>query len=169
MVYWFQETFSSASEQANLFSILVSTLLAVSLLLANQWFNTRKAKRELIISKIEELLINTYAYERQCLDVLSRLYNLPPNQQETIDKMAQSVELADKIEMLCALYFSNIDFKSGNSQSILLKVHNQFDAVELGNDYPKNKYLSYSQSTNELRNIIDPLKSEMKGLMKEHT
>jgi hypothetical protein len=169
MVNWFFETFSSSVEQAKLFAIVLSAILAICLLLTNQWFIARKSKKELIISKIEELLTNVYAYERLTLDILSRLFNEGVIDQGTLDKMVESAEVSDKIEMLCALYFSKISFDAEHTQSIVLNVFNQFDAVEMGNDYPKDKYASYQQSCLELKEILTPLKKSLKILMSSHT
>lgn len=168
MINWFINTFSS-SEQAKLFAIIMSALLAVCLLLANQWFISRKAKKELIITKIEELLTTVYAYERLSLDILSNLFNDGPNIQSTLDKMAKSSEVADKIEMLCVLYFPTVSFDSEEPQSIILKVHKQFDTVEMGNKYPNDKYESYSQSTKKIQSILTPLKVKTKKIMREYT
>ena len=168
MIEWLKLTFAPPSEQAQLFSIVVSTILAIGLLLLNQWFNGLKSKHDLRISKIEELLIGVYSYERECLDILSGLFNSHRIQQSTLDKMAKSVELADRIEMLCALYFHNVLFKSESTQKILLKVHQQFDADETENNYPKSEYLTYKECTRELRSVINPLKAECRNLMKPH-
>ncbi|MCV3263204.1 hypothetical protein OGZ01_11005 [Vibrio harveyi] len=71
MFDWFIKTFDSAQQQATLFSIVVSTILAISLLLMNQWFTSRKAKADLRVLKLEELMNTLYAYERLCFDVIA--------------------------------------------------------------------------------------------------
>ncbi|MEG3755317.1 hypothetical protein [Psychromonas arctica] len=169
MINWFVETFSTSSEQAKLFSIVISAVLAVCLLLLNQWFIARKARKELFITKIEELLTTIYTYERLSLDILSRLFNLPTIDQITLDKMAESAEVSDKLEMLCVLYFPEIHFDSSESQNIILKAHKDVEIVGTNYKHPKSSYSSYIPSTKKLQKILTPLKEETKKLMKNHT
>ena len=167
MINWFLNTFSTSSEQAKLFSIIVSAILAVCLLLTNQWFISRKAKKELLIAKIEELLTTVYAYERLSLDILSSLFN--GNQQSILDKIVESTEIADRIEMLCVLYFRKIKFDSNNTQEIILKVQRQFDGIGVTSFPPKNDFTSCKESIESLAEVLTPLKKETKKLMRVHT
>ncbi|OEB83477.1 hypothetical protein BBM86_08955 [Vibrio parahaemolyticus] len=169
MSEWFRKTFETAAQQATLFSIVVSTLLAVSLLLLNQWFSTRKDNRNLRVVKLEEFATAIYSYERLCFDMLSRLYNHPPTDQLTIDKMVESVELSDRIEMLSALYFSSIPFDPSATQSIVYKVHRQFDSIELNNKIDSKSYVSYVDATKEVKDVLTALKSSVKLEMKKYT
>ncbi|MGF1767071.1 hypothetical protein L4D06_06760 [Enterovibrio makurazakiensis] len=169
MFEWFNKTFATAAQQATLFSIVVSTILAVSLLLLNQWFSTRKDNRNLRIVKLEEFATAIYSYERLCLDILSRLYQHPPTDQLIIDKMVASVEASDRIEMLSALYFPTIPFDPSSTQSIVYKVHRQFDAVELNQKTHPKDYISYADATQSLIQVLSGLKSSVKLEMKKYT
>ena len=169
MIEWFVKTFGTAAQQATLFSICVSTLLAVSLLLLNQWFSKRKDNRNLRIVKLEEFAAAIYSYERLCFDILSRLYNHPPTDQKTIDKMVESVELSDRIEMLSTLYFPNIPFEPKTTQSIVYKVHRQFDILELNNKPNPKTYVSYKDATEQIKETLTDLKSSVKQEMGKHT
>tara|TARA_R110002033_G_scaffold170935_3_gene214839 strand:- start:8520 stop:9029 length:510 start_codon:yes stop_codon:yes gene_type:complete len=169
MLAWFQKTFETAAQQATLFSILVSTILAIFLLLLNQWFNSRKDIKNLKVTKLEELASTIYTYERLCFDILSRLYNNSPSDQITLNKMADSVELSDKIEMLVRLYFPSITYDPKSTQSTLLKVHHQFDMVEMNNISDPSSYESYESSTNTVKEVLSTLKSLVKGEMSKNT
>ncbi|CAH7024493.1 conserved hypothetical protein [Vibrio chagasii] len=162
MFDWFIKTFETAAQQATLFSIAVSTILAVSLLLLNQWFSSRKDKINLRVAKLEDFAATIYSYERLCFDILSRLYQQPPSDQATIDKMVESVELSDKIEMLSSLYFPNIPFESKSTQEIICKVQYQFDILELNNKSDHRSYISYEDSTGVVKEVL----SELKGLVR---
>jgi len=50
MINYFTDIFESTSDQARLVTTLIAALIAVVVVLANQWFNSRRAKKE----KIEE-------------------------------------------------------------------------------------------------------------------
>jgi hypothetical protein len=170
MINWFLETFSTSSEQAKLFSILVSAVLAVCLLLLNQWFILRKSKKELLTKKIEELLTTIYAYERLSLDILSSLFNSESRvDQVTLDKMAESAEISDKLEMLCVLYFPSVNFDADKAQIIISKAHKDAEKVGASYTHPKSSYSTYQSSTEKLKAILLPLKEETKSLMKNHT
>lgn len=170
MINWFVETFSTPSEQAKLFSIVVSALLAVGLLLLNQWFNSRKSKKELLIKKIEELLTTIYAYERLSLDILSCLFNSSGIvNQVTLDKMAESAEISDKLEMLCSLYFPSVSFDASKGQSIILKAHKDVEKIGTNYTHTKSSYSTYQSSSKELKVLLSPLKEQTKGLIKNHT
>ena len=51
---WITEIFSSPSEQARLATTIIAAIIAVTIVLINQWFNSRRSKNEKIIEKIEE-------------------------------------------------------------------------------------------------------------------
>ncbi|OEE31290.1 hypothetical protein [Vibrio ordalii] len=53
---WFSTVFSEPTEQAKLFTVAISTTLAVALLLLNQWFIRKRDKKERTIEKLEELI-----------------------------------------------------------------------------------------------------------------
>lgn len=169
MYNWLVATFSTPAEQAKLFSIVVSVVLAVLILLLNQWFISRRAKKELFITKVEELLTTIYAYERMSLDILSRLFNSSIADQTTLDKMAESAEIADKLEMLCVLYFPEITFESGDGQKIILKAHQDVEKVQGNYTHPKSSYATYQSSTKNLKDLLNPLKEATKSIMKKHT
>ncbi|MDS1828970.1 hypothetical protein QX223_22120 [Vibrio vulnificus] len=167
MVEWLAKVFSSPSEQATLFSILVSTALALSVLALNQWFSRSRDKRQLKINKLEELSVSVYRYERECLEILSRLYQLPSTNQETLTKLTQTVEVADTIEMLCSLYFPNITFDAAKTQSMLLVIYKQAEYIE--ENQPLDIYHPYTTSSEKVRGILGDLKEQIHTEMVKHT
>ncbi|PML78747.1 hypothetical protein [Enterovibrio norvegicus] len=169
MYNWFLETFSTSSEQAKLFSIVVSVVLAVLILILNQWFISKRAKKELFVTKVEELLTTIYAYERISLDILSRLFNSTFSDQATLDKMAESAEIADKLEMLCVLYFPEITFGSDDGQRIILKAHHDAEKFQGNHAHPNSSYATYQSSAKNLKELLNPLKESTKAIMKKHT
>jgi hypothetical protein len=112
---WLLEIFESKSDQARLVAILVSAVVAIFVVLLNQWFVARRARRELLISKIEKLYVASSEYVSACRNILYALnedghrsehgyFNPPRN---LVDEIADSLS---KIEMICGLYFPEIDF-----------------------------------------------------------
>ncbi len=171
MFDWFVKTFSSAQQQATLFSIVVSTILAISLLLLNQWFSSKKSKSDLRISKLEELMSTLYAYERLCFDIIGQCYNAQATDNAVFSKMTKSVELADKIEMLAALYFPSISFTSSDTQELLLKIHvSCLVRAKNGSEVSeKEREQLFNQDTGKIKLLISNVKSNAKSEMQKYT
>jgi hypothetical protein len=112
---WIIEIFSDKSEQAKLIAILISAVIAVLVVLLNQWFISRRAKRELLIEKIEELFTASNEYISACRELMDSLkeqgvgqpdkyYDYP---QEIVNKLNDSIT---KMQMICGLYFKSEKF-----------------------------------------------------------
>ena len=109
------EIFESKSDQARLISILISAVVAILLVLLSQWFVARRARKELLLSKIEELYVASSEYVSACRNILYALkedehrsehgYLNPPR--HLVDEIGDSLS---KIEMICGLYFPEISF-----------------------------------------------------------
>ena len=107
---WFLHTFSTTSEQAKLFSIFISVLLAVSLLILNQRYNNRRSRKELLISKLEELSRRIYDLHRKGLSLNSQLNLYRKYKSEDVDEI---LDIVNQVAMLVSIYFpkSKIDLK----------------------------------------------------------
>jgi hypothetical protein len=55
MFQWFSSIFNQPAQKAQLVEILISAILAMTVLLLNQRFTTKRSRKELSIRKIEEL------------------------------------------------------------------------------------------------------------------
>lgn len=114
-MHWLLEIFESKSDQARLVAILFSAVVAIFVVLLNQWFVAKRARKELLISKIEELYVASSEYVSACRNILYALnedehrsehgYFNPPRR--LVDEIGDSLS---KIEMICGLYFPEIDF-----------------------------------------------------------
>lgn len=109
MFTWLSNVFASNSDKARLIAIIISAIIAIVVLLLNQHFATRRARKELLIKKIEEVYQSSLVYEnhaRQLLKAISKgtrdsrgNFYLDPS---LIDLMNEEVE---KMEMVLGLYF----------------------------------------------------------------
>lgn len=52
---WLMGVFEASSDQARLVTTILAAIIAVSVVLLNQWFNTKRARKETLIKKIEEI------------------------------------------------------------------------------------------------------------------
>jgi hypothetical protein len=110
---WILEIFSDKSEQAKLIAILISSLVAISVVLLNQWFTSRRTKKDLLVEKIEELFSTSHDYIKACKELLEALsnpeYNTPYYSYPKDSKIKFEDSLR-KLEMICGLYFPKEGF-----------------------------------------------------------
>lgn len=117
---WIVEVFSSESSFARLLTVVFSAVVAVLVVLLNQWFVSKRSRRDLLIEKIEELFFISNDYYLACREIVSSIHN--QHIDGDIDYYSYDVDMADdirqcvaKIEMLCGLYFKDegLDEKLG--------------------------------------------------------
>lgn len=107
---WFVDIFSEKSDQARLIAILISAAVAVFVVLLNQWFLSRRAKRELLIDKIEELFSASHEYVAACRELMESLSQQSAGHQKeyfkypsiSVNKLNDSIT---KMQIICGLYF----------------------------------------------------------------
>ena len=114
MIVWLSEVFSSNSDKARMIAILISALVAIGVLLLNQYFLSRRTRKELLITKIEELYQSAIEYESKARELLKGIdkgqrdergnFYLNP---ELIDAMNDEVH---KMDMLVGLHFPEVNF-----------------------------------------------------------
>lgn len=115
MLDWFQNVFSTPSEQGRLFTALVSVLLAVFVLLLNQYFANKRERKKILMGKVEELYLTSLDYLEACDQLITDIQKSKfrceagyyRNDEVAYAKMVNSVT---KIEMLCDLYFPQVKF-----------------------------------------------------------
>ncbi|WP_332399406.1 hypothetical protein [Vibrio metschnikovii] len=104
--------FADKAQQAQLISIGVSAFVALAFVLLNQWFLSRRARKEIYIKKIEELYLAINEYEDYSYEFISLLYDYEKNHDgATIGKHFNQVSTSImKIEMYMKLHFYTVDF-----------------------------------------------------------
>ena len=107
---WLFEIFSEKADQARLITILLSATVAVLIVLLNQWFISRRSKRELLIEKIEELYLASSHYIKVCTNILNSIAkhkNSEGNKDFNLSEelSIEITEAINRIEMICGLYF----------------------------------------------------------------
>lgn len=107
---WLFEIFSEKSDQARLIAILISAVVAIGVVLLNQWFLSKRSKRDLLIEKIEELFEASSEYVAACRELMESLskQSLDHNEEyfnypvSAVNKLNDSIT---KMQMICGLYF----------------------------------------------------------------
>lgn len=117
MYNWLLDAFSTPSGKSQFISIVVSSCIAISVLLLNQRLTNTRERKKLYIDKIEELYLAVTEYIESCGDLITDIQKSTYREQSgyhrynesTYDKLESSIA---KIEMLCGLYFPEIRFDS---------------------------------------------------------
>jgi len=128
MSEWFLEAFSAPGDKAKLLAILFSSLVALFIFIANQWYIDRRTKKELYINKIEELYIASIEYfnAAEILVEYRHDYALKLDGAVNTSKVERRKIYDDwdrplrKIEMIFGLYFPNEGFDYDHYTSDLL-------------------------------------------------
>ncbi|HDZ9263699.1 hypothetical protein [Vibrio cholerae] len=114
---WLLDAFSTPSGKSQFISIVVSSCIAISVLLLNQRLTSTRERKKLYIEKIEELYLAVTEYIESCNDLITDIQKGTYREESgyhrynesTYDKRESSIA---KIEMLCGLYFPEISFNS---------------------------------------------------------
>lgn len=101
---WFSLAFGDPKEQARLFMVLISTFLAITILLLNQWFIDRRANKERLIVKLEELTTAVHRLASSGHLATNALLIQKINADENI-RIYQ--ECISEIKTLCSLFFKD--------------------------------------------------------------
>lgn len=115
MFEWFSLAFAEPKEQARLFMVLISTFLAITILLLNQWFITRRARKERLIEKLEELTTAVHGFCSESLEI-NRLLSLGHINNETNSNSLRQFNA--QIDKLNALYFQELPVSTKLSNEI---------------------------------------------------
>jgi hypothetical protein len=120
LLNWIIDIFSDKSDQARLVTVVLSALVAVFVVLLNQWFNSRRSRRDLLIEKIEELFETSNEYIAACRELLDflkapntsvkHLHSGPQNQDLPKNSVNKLNDAVTKMEMICGLYFKSAKF-----------------------------------------------------------
>lgn len=123
MLQWFAEIFSTNSDKARFIAILFSSIVAVAILLLNQYFINKRERQKVITEKIEELYIKISEYDQHVRDFLfTETTNV--NTGENVSFLTLAIRSAEEMEMLLCLYFPNSIFTNSESlhqEALLLK------------------------------------------------
>lgn len=158
----------------------MSAFVALIVVLLNQWFLSRRARKEVYIKKIEELYLAIDEYEERTYEFLSLLYQHNQNFDETtIRKYFNQVSTSlQKIEMYMQLHFYSVNFEREKYDKLhheayvrlYKKGFNQNQKSYLANvsdDY-REALEQQTQIYTEIRKNAQEIKALAKSLMRKY-
>ena len=110
---------TSASDQARILAILVSALaivvsaiIAIAVVILNQYFLTNRAKKSRMLEKIECLTLVSAQYTQDCLSLLTWVNNNKMERQSGLPTALNHAieDSVNKMQMICCLYFRKQGF-----------------------------------------------------------
>jgi hypothetical protein len=166
MLEWFSLAFPTPVEQGKLFTIAVSTSVAICIVLLNQWFISRRAKKERVIIKVEELTNAIHTILSSSL-AAGKLFLLERTMDE--DSIAKFEAAQAEIETLCPLYFRKNPISTDSLSEILdlIKYSKKLltDDVELESNHREDTYMTLAKNVNKWAYDADKV---IYSLIKKH-
>ncbi|EPZ7321254.1 hypothetical protein ACXR5E_003928 [Vibrio mimicus] len=105
------ELFSDKADQVKLVTFVFSALLAVGVLLTNQYFSQRRARQEYLLKKIEELAQLSIKYTDLCTEILDDVHSQrvesPSVSREHKRRLIANIR---QMELIVGLYFRDSGF-----------------------------------------------------------
>lgn len=105
---WIAEVFQKPSDIAQFLAIFISSIVAISVVLLNQFFNRRSARRSLYIEKIECLYQSILAARSSSLLFLNQLYSGFPKEGEITRLFDITSDHIRDAEVFAHLYFPEV-------------------------------------------------------------
>jgi hypothetical protein len=167
MFEWFTIVFAEPKEQAKLFTIIVSTVLAIMILLLNQWFISRRGRKDRLIVKLEELTTAVHGFSTSCSDASKLLFL---ELRDADKKIQEYKSFSAQIDTLCALYFQKYTIIT----TPLVEIHNliinesniQKELHEIADE--KGRGRTYMVISRELNSWFSDSEIILKKLTKKH-
>lgn len=150
-INWFEVAFASPQEQARLFTVAISTVLAITILVLNQWFINRRTRKERMIEKLEELTTAIHGLVSSGHAANHSLFIDKIDDRSSIDQLR---EFNLQIDKICSLYFQSAKICTKTSYEILndiLLVQYKFNKeIEIDNkNDPGKSFLTLNQKINK--------------------
>jgi len=165
MFSWFNSIFAQPAQKAQLIAILFSAFVAVTVLLLNQWFLSRRARKELYISKIEELYSAICEYELLSYDFMSLLFNGKVEDEATKELLNKSLASLQKIEMYTGLHFPDISFDREKYHGYIKELYQSFLKERPSYDSESSAFVDYTVVMDKMRRDTNEIKDIAKSLM----
>ncbi|SIT12519.1 hypothetical protein [Neptunomonas antarctica] len=162
---WFNVVFSGPTEQAKLFTVAISTILAVTLLLMNQWFIGNRARKERLIEKLEDLTSAIHEFYSLGVEVNRCLHLSKKYDEKAIDKF---IGLGIKIDTLCSLYFNNSTIDTSISADIISIGMEELNKPKLGNGATIPSDHPFMEMNEEIHIWFEDSQLKIKVLIKKH-
>ncbi|MEM5508472.1 hypothetical protein WNY98_06305 [Pseudoalteromonas sp. AS71] len=152
MFEWLCSIFVEKAQQAQLITIVITAAMAIVVVLLNQYFLTKRARKEIYIKKIEEFHSLIIEYEIAG-NRLIHSYYAHRYEHEGIMQYGETIDNAIvKMQMIIELYFPSVNFEENEYRSLFDSLHT----------------LNYKKAGDKVKSNARSLKGKSKTLMRRH-
>ncbi|MDQ2194896.1 hypothetical protein [Vibrio sp. A14(2019)] len=169
MISWFNSIFAQPAQKAQLVAILMSAVVAVFVLLLNQWFTSRRVRKELYILKIEELYSVICEYELLSYDFVALLFSGKGVKESTKEIMNKTLASLQNIEMYTELHFPEISFDRKKYEGYVKELYqSSLDGRAFFYVSESGAFVSHTEVMEKIQNDTDEIKRMTKNLMSRY-
>lgn len=163
---WLTDIFSSTSDQARLVTTIFAAIIAVSVVLLNQWYGSRRARKEKLINKIEELYIEIRSIEEHQTNIDQAIFSnsLSDSKNVNVDELFKNLNKSgSQASMLAMLYFNSLVENISNLRNVHTDIYLCHQKSDGYDDYvEKNKVFE-----TELETLYSDIHEQIVSLMKK--
>lgn len=163
---WLIEIFTSNSDKARLITTLLAAVIAVMVVLLNQSFNSKRAKKEKLINKLEEMysvIIKMQTLKTTMYDEIIRYIHKEDERRRLFEIHDELETVGARAYMLSGLYFSEIS----DSLAKLTNEHDYLHNAFVESNTPVEYLKASKEHIDNLDVIYLKLYSELSEIMKK--
>ena len=168
MIEWVLNIFDSPSDKARFVTVVFSAIVAVLILLLNQYFINKRENRQMFVTKLEEIYTNILEFQKKGAEFISTGgWQLDETdkykERDTYQEVSNS---AQSITMLFELYFPKEKIASSEIESTvkILRYKLEYNAKE--GDETFDTYMKihdeFEEKIQQLKNICKEISQKLK-------
>jgi hypothetical protein len=122
---WFLTIFEDVSDRAKFFAIFLSSLVAISVVLLNNFFSRKSAQRSLDIEKLEVLYQELINFRTNSRLFIKKLYTKEDKAEELRDLMKSTIGSLESLEVIVTLHFPDIKLDVEEITKSIIEMYNE--------------------------------------------
>ena len=162
------EIFQGNSDKARLITTIIGVIIALSVVGVNQFFNSRRSRKDAYISKIEQLYETVLRSQRLLHEYHNTIvfeYGIEENTGQKFDKLhAEFFESIEQLRVITDLYFHGMDLNISKMRDCFLALTDSLTGCESINEYLSD----YSNLKEEISSVYSDTRKKLRGLMNEY-
>ena len=162
---WFLAIFENVSDRAKFFAIFISSLVAITVVLLNNYFSRKSAQRSLDIDKLEELYQGLINFRTKSRRFIRKLYTKEKESEELRKLMRDAIDSLEPLEVIATLHFRNIEFDSEEIAKNIIGMYNDLIPTRYkgGDDWVEKERFCYQYIGDVFNSISVQCVKQMKS------
>ncbi|MEW9797480.1 hypothetical protein [Alteromonas sp. CYL-A6] len=162
---WFLAIFENVSDRAKFFAIFISSLVAISVVILNNYFSRKTARRTLDIEKLELMYQELLNFRTKSKAFIKKLYTKEEQTEELRELMKSAVNSLEPLEVIATLHFPDIKLDSEKISENIIKMYNDLIPTRYkgGDDWYEKERDCYQYISNVFESISTQCVKQMKS------